>query len=101
MQYSRHILQVFVGQLSPHYESLSIEVSKQTSCLEIVACIVERLGLKDPNHYELAEVVGNSGGQDCKERRLGPHETPVAVQMLWPQSSITEDPEDFDQHKYR
>ncbi|RXG68939.1 Unconventional myosin-IXa [Armadillidium vulgare] len=101
MEYSRHILQVFVGQLSSQYEALSIEVSKHTTCLEIVACIVQRLRLSDPHHYELAEVIGNAGGQECKERRLGPHETPVALQMLWPQSSITENPQDFEQHEYR
>lgn len=37
--------QVYVGQLSLHYEALSVEASKQTTAEEIVACIVERLSL--------------------------------------------------------
>ena len=76
-----------MGSLSTQYEALSIEVSKQTTALEIVACIVERLGLHDPRNYELAEVIGNNAGQDCKERRLTPHETPVGLQVLWPTNS--------------
>lgn len=101
MEYTRYIVQVFVGALSPHFEALSIEVSKQTSAQEIVFCIVERLGLPNPQHYELAEVIGNARGQDCKERRLGPMENPVALQMLWPQASITEKTEETDLHEYR
>lgn len=38
-------IQVYVGQLSMHYEALSVEASKQTTAEEIVACIVERLNL--------------------------------------------------------
>lgn len=34
-----------MGQLSLHYEALSVEASKQTTAEEIVACIVERLNL--------------------------------------------------------
>lgn len=101
MDFSRYIVQVFVGALSPHYEALSIEVSKQTTAQEITVCIVERLGLSNPQHYELAEVIGNAHGQECKERRLGPVENPVALQMLWPQTSIIENPDDNDQHEYR
>ncbi|XP_049939192.1 unconventional myosin-IXa-like [Schistocerca serialis cubense] len=83
---NRYIVQVFVGALSQHYESLSVEAGKQTTSEEIVSCIVERLSLNDSNgnHYELAEVVGDSFGQECKERRLGPNEKPVAVMLLWP-----------------
>ena len=101
MNSNRHILQVHVGLLSPQYEALSIEVSKQTNCFEIVTCIVERLGLSDPSNYELAEVIGNACGQECKERRLGSHETPIGLQMLWPQASIADSPEDYEQHEYR
>ncbi|XP_069162401.1 unconventional myosin-IXb isoform X4 [Procambarus clarkii] len=101
MDYSRYIVQVFVGALSPHYEALSIEVSKQTTSQEITICIVERLGLPNPQHYELAEVIGNAHGQECKERRLGPQENPVALQMLWPQPSVTESIEENEQHEYR
>lgn len=68
---------MYVGALSLHYEALSVEASKQTSAEEIVSCIVERLGLRGSN-YELAEVAGES-----KERRLGPHEKPVSVMLLW------------------
>ncbi|XP_031621134.1 unconventional myosin-IXb-like isoform X2 [Contarinia nasturtii] len=75
---SRYILQVYVGQLSLHYEALSVEASKQTTAEEIVACIVERLNLTGTN-YELAEVAGES-----KERRLSPDEKPVSVMLLWP-----------------
>lgn len=77
--------QVFVGALSLHYEALSVEASKQTKSEEIVSCIIERLKLKDPAaSYELAEVVGDEHGQECKERRLGPAESPVQVMLLWP-----------------
>ncbi|XP_012281982.1 unconventional myosin-IXb isoform X2 [Orussus abietinus] len=84
------VVQVFVGEWSPEYEALSIKATKQTSSAEIVECIVERLGLTDAaisNSYELAEVVGNSVGQECKERRLGPSECPVALMLLWPKSA--------------
>lgn len=51
-------MQVFVGALSPHYEALSVEASKQTSSEEIVNCITEKLSLADGTGgpYELAEV---------------------------------------------
>lgn len=38
-------MQVYVGQLSLHYEALSVEASKLTTAEEIVSCIVERLNL--------------------------------------------------------
>lgn len=101
MEYTRYIVQVFVGALSPHFEALSIEVSKQTTAQEITYCIVERLGLSNPQNYELAEVIGNARGQECKERRLGPSENPVALQMLWPQTSSTEKAEENELHEYR
>ncbi|XP_033331080.1 unconventional myosin-IXa isoform X3 [Megalopta genalis] len=84
------VVQVFVGEWSPDYEALSIKATKQTSSAEIVACIIDRLGLVDANisnGYELAEVVGNSVGQECKERRLGPSECPVALMLLWPKNA--------------
>lgn len=83
---NRYIVQVFVGALSQHYEALSVEASKQTTSEEIVSCIVERLSLADSpgGSYELAEVIGDSVGQECKERRLGPTESPVALMLLWP-----------------
>ncbi|XP_015191584.1 PREDICTED: unconventional myosin-IXa-like isoform X3 [Polistes dominula] len=85
--FSSGVVQVFVGEWSPEYEALSIKATKQTSSSEIVECIIERLGLVDvSNGYELAEVVGNSVGQECKERRLGPSECPVALMLLWPKS---------------
>lgn len=85
---NRYIVQVFVGSLSQHYEALSVEASKQTTSDEIVSCIVERLSLAESAHnYELAEVVGDKLGQECKERRLGPTESPVALMLLWPKES--------------
>lgn len=39
-----------MGQLSLHYEALSVEASKQTTAEEIVACIVERLNLTVNNN---------------------------------------------------
>ncbi|XP_044577050.1 unconventional myosin-IXb-like isoform X3 [Cotesia glomerata] len=86
---SSGVVQVFVGEWSPEYEALSIKATKQTTSAEIVECIIERLALNDPNlsnGYELAEVVGNSVGQECKERRLGPSECPVALMLLWPKT---------------
>ena len=88
------VVQVFVGEWSPEYEALSIKATKQTSSAEIVQCIIERLGLVDAtlsNGYELAEVVGNSVGQECKERRLGPTECPVALMLLWPKNSAQQE----------
>ncbi|CAB3374023.1 Hypothetical predicted protein [Cloeon dipterum] len=84
MDGSRFIVQVFVGALSQHYEALSVEASKQTTCYEIVTCITERLSLS-PDDYELAEVVG----QECKERRLSSDECPVALMLLWPKQGTT------------
>ncbi|XP_050441866.1 unconventional myosin-IXAb-like isoform X2 [Adelges cooleyi] len=87
----RYIVQVFVGALSQCYEALSVEASKQTTSDEIVSCIVERLSLSGgcgtgyAGTFELAEVVGDALGRECKERRLGPTECPVAVMLLWPQ----------------
>ncbi|CAG9566199.1 unnamed protein product [Danaus chrysippus] len=85
----RYIVQVFVGALSAQYEALSVEASKQTSSEEIVCCIAEKLKLNDVvgGPYELAEVVGDMVSGECKERRLGPNESPVAVMMLWPNNN--------------
>jgi myosin-9 len=80
----RQVMQVHVGHFSTLYEALSIEASKLTTAGEIVECIADKLGLKEAALYELAEVVGNEGGQDCKERRIGLAEYPVALQTLWP-----------------
>ncbi|KAI5651615.1 myosin head (motor domain) domain-containing protein [Phthorimaea operculella] len=85
----RYIVQVFVGALSAQYEALSVEASKQTSSEEIVCCISDKLNLNDGNGgpYELAEVVGDMVSGECKERRLGPNESPVAVMLLWPNNN--------------
>ncbi|XP_070163242.1 unconventional myosin-IXa isoform X4 [Polyergus mexicanus] len=89
------VVQVFVGEWSPEYEALSIKATKQTLSAEIVECIIERLGLvvdaSVSNSYELAEVVGNSVGQECKERRLGPTECPVALMLLWPKNDAQQE----------
>lgn len=87
------VVQVFVGEWSAEYEALSIRATKQTSSAEIVECIIERLSLVDSNvsnGYELAEVIGNSVGQECKERRLGPSECPVALMLLWPKKNASQ-----------
>ncbi|XP_026741081.1 unconventional myosin-IXa-like isoform X3 [Trichoplusia ni] len=85
----RYIVQVYVGALSPQYEALSVEASKQTSSEEIVCCITDKLGLTNGSGgpYELAEVVGDMLSGECKERRLGPNESPVAVMLLWPNNT--------------
>ncbi|XP_043474580.1 unconventional myosin-IXa-like isoform X2 [Leptopilina heterotoma] len=91
---SSGVVQVFVGEWSPEYEALSIKATKQTSSAEIVECIIEKLKLEDSTAstgYELAEVVGNSVGQECKERRLGPTECPVALMLLWPKSAAQQE----------
>lgn len=87
----RYVVQVYVGALSQHYEALSVEASKQTSAEEIVQCIVERLQLGNTVNYELAEVVGDECGQECKERRLGASECPVACMLLWPKDNDCHD----------
>ncbi|XP_022914623.2 unconventional myosin-IXa-like isoform X3 [Onthophagus taurus] len=86
MSNDRHIVQVYVGALSAYYEALSVEASKQTTADEIVSCIVERLSLNENPRgtYELAEVIGDSSGQECKERCLLPNESPVQLMLLWP-----------------
>lgn len=81
---NRYIVQVYVGALSALYEALSVEASKQTTSEEIVTCIVERLSLSENASYELAEVIGDDFGQECKERSLLPQESPVQLMMLWP-----------------
>src|SRR5436305_1300429 len=78
---SRQVMQVYVGSFSNLYEALSIEASKHTTAEEIVECIAEKLGLKEAALYELAEVIGNDGGQECKERRIGLTEYPLALQL--------------------
>ena len=83
MSTERFVLQVDVGAFSDLYEALSIEASKQTTTQEILECIAEKLSLLEPQCYELAEVIANEG-KDCKERRIGPNECPVALQLLWP-----------------
>ncbi|XP_048484766.1 unconventional myosin-IXAa isoform X2 [Plutella xylostella] len=85
----RYIVQVFVGALSAHYEALSVEASKQTSSEEILSCIADKLNLNDRSGgpYELAEVVEDKVGGECKERRLGPGESPVGVMLLWPSNT--------------
>ncbi|KAK9879186.1 hypothetical protein WA026_004034 [Henosepilachna vigintioctopunctata] len=91
---NRYIVQVYVGALSALYEALSVEASKQTTSEEIVSCIVDRLGLSDNVSYELAEVIGDSYGQECKERSLLSTESPVQLMMLWPKNRT-------DQSSYR
>lgn len=83
MSNERFVLQVDVEAFSDSYEALSIEASKHTTTQEIIECIAEKLSLADPQRYELAEVIANEG-KDCKERRIGPTECPVALQLLWP-----------------
>lgn len=92
MENNRYIVQVYVGALSALYEALSVEASKQTTAEEIVSCIVEKLSLNENagGTYELAEVVGNALGQECKERSLGPNESPVQLMMLWPKYRMDE-----------
>lgn len=76
-----------MGSLSPEFEALSIESLKSTTAEEMVACIVDKLQLPLPvESYELAEVVGNAHGQECKERRLAPEEQPVPLMLLWPKT---------------
>ncbi|ODM97427.1 Unconventional myosin-IXa [Orchesella cincta] len=89
--HARHIVRVYVGSLSQEYEALSVEASKHTTAEEIVQCIVQKLGFKNATDYELAEVIGNSTGQECKERRIGPYESPVALKLLWPKASEAAD----------
>ena len=84
---------MFVGALSSEYEALSIEALKSTTVEEMVACIADKLELPPPPfQYELAEVVGNSVGQECKERRLAPQEHPVALMLLWPKLVLRDEP---------
>lgn len=97
----RQVMQVHVGSFSNLYEALSIEASKLTTAGEIVECIADKLGLKEAGLYELAEVVGNEGGQDCKERRIGLSEFPVALQLLWPKTCASPRSGSFSGPEYR
>ncbi|CAG7723273.1 unnamed protein product [Allacma fusca] len=81
---ARFIVTVYVGSLSEDFEALSVEASKHTTAEEIVSCIVQKLGFPNPHEFELAEVIGNSFGQECKERRISSYESPVALKLLWP-----------------
>lgn len=88
----RYIVQVFVGALSPRYEALSVEASKQTTAAEIVNCIAERLSLPSSSGLELAEVIDDTSEREsCKERRLGSTECPVALMLLWPKTNSREE----------
>lgn len=87
----RHIVRVYVGTLSQDYEALSVEASKHTTAEEIVTCIVQKLKFKNASEYELAEVIENSTGQECKERRIGLQESPVALKLLWPKENNAAD----------
>lgn len=84
MANERYVLQVYVGALSPYYEALSIEASKQTTAEEIVECISEKLNLKDSSCYELAEAIGIEGTNNYKEKRLNSTDFPVQLQLQWP-----------------
>ncbi|KAK2702310.1 hypothetical protein QYM36_019079 [Artemia franciscana] len=75
---------VYVGAISADYEALSIEAVKATTADEMICCIAEKLELATPDNFELAEVIGNAEGQECKERRLAPNEQPVKLMLLWP-----------------
>lgn len=83
MANERFVLQVYVGSLSPYYEALSIEASKQTTAEEIVECISEKLNLKNPTTYELAELSGQEGTDNFKEKSLNSSEFPVQIQLNW------------------
>ncbi|XP_065577128.1 unconventional myosin-IXb-like isoform X4 [Artemia franciscana] len=84
MEEPRFIVQVYVGAISADYEALSIEAVKATTADEMICCIAEKLELATPDNFELAEVIGNAEGQECKERRLAPNEQPVKLMLLWP-----------------
>lgn len=83
MSMETYMVRVYPGPLSYECEYTSIEAEKVTSSLEIVAVAVTKLGLGNPDNFELAEVLC-TGGQLCKERRLEPIENPVRIQLLWP-----------------
>lgn len=81
-----YLVRVYPGPLSDEFDHVSIEVEKSSSAEDVVAiaCRKLRLGGCDvKKQFELAEVF-SSGGQLCKERRLGSTEHPVGLQLLWP-----------------
>lgn len=69
-------IQVYVGQLSLHYEALSVEASKQTTAEEIVACIVERLSLTVNIHIKFSE--NNKSFQFLLQKTM----TTTLIQMI-------------------
>lgn len=79
-----YMVRVYTGQLSDESEFVSVEAGKGTSAEDVVTIVCRKLRLSNAlQQHELAEVF-SSGGQLCKERRLGPLENPVALMLLWP-----------------
>ncbi len=78
-----YMVRVFPGPLSPSDDFVSVEVVKDSTSEEVVQAAVQKLGLRRPEQFELAETFC-SGGQICKERRLEAKENPVKIQILWP-----------------
>ena len=82
------MVRVFTGSLSDEHEFISVEAEKNTCAEDVVSTVCRKLRLLHSaadirQQFELAEVF-SSGGQLCKERRLGDTENPVALQLIWP-----------------
>lgn len=93
------MVRVYPGSLSDSTDFLCVEALKNTSATDIVKVALQKLQLKTPENYELAETF-SSGGQICKERRLESTENPVRVQLLWPRVSQTSDAHRTEYHFY-
>lgn len=79
-----YMVRVFTGSFSDENEYVSVEAGKGTTAEDVVTVVCRKLRLNSSTQqHELAEVF-SSGGQLCKERRLGPLENPVALMLLWP-----------------
>ena len=83
MSMETFMVRIYTGPLSQEHEYVSVEAEKVSTAEDVVKVAVRKLNLRDPNDYELAEVL-TTAGQLCKERCLEDIENPVRIQLLWP-----------------
>ncbi|XP_053405798.1 unconventional myosin-IXAb-like isoform X4 [Mercenaria mercenaria] len=90
MSMETFMVRIYTGPLSQEHEFVSVEAEKITTADDVVKVAAKKLSLRDPDNYELAEVL-STAGQLCKERRLEDGENPVRIQLLWPTKIVNAD----------